>query len=709
MIFDPRKKALEGSMEEKNCQRRRRMRMKYFHHQPNLTQVEKAPAKKDTSERDSSYTIALCGNPNSGKTTVFNALTFSHQHVGNWPGVTVEKKEGILRNGERTYRVVDLPGTYSLTTHSIDERVARDYLMNDNPDLVLIIIDQTNFERNMYFALEVLEMKKNAILVLNMKDEADRMGMAIKSGALSSFLGIPVVSICGKSHECIAELKALIQQSILNPVVPKVIRYDEKLEDLIAHLQKHDQNPEEEHARWRAIKIIEGEMEFRKSLRADILREIDDRLFSFERETIRDPDIALAEARYGFIHGLAKEFLQRRTTLQDREQITTIIDRWLTHRIWGFPIFLAIMWLMFQFTFTVGGFFSSLLDEAFGWLGVSVSGLMGESLFSSFIVDGLISGVGSVISFMPEIFCLFLFISFLGDIGYMSRAAFIMDKLMHLFGLHGKSFIPMILGFGCTIPAVMATRSLESRKDRILTILVTPLMSCSARLPVYVIFAGVFFKNGAGTVIFSIYLLGILLSILMARIFKKLLFKGEQALFIMELPPYRMPTAKETFGEAWRKTSAFLKKAGTVIFAAVTIIWLLSTFPEGVAYASPESWIGRIGSYIAPVFSPLGFGFWQAAVALVFGFFAKEIIVGALGTMLGGEALLATALPQYFTPLTAYSFLVFCLIYIPCVATVAAIRKEAGTKWMWFSVVYLFVLAYVVSLAVFQIGRLFTG
>jgi len=696
-------------MEDINSQRRKRMRLKHLHNRSRKALEAELPVDPEKRERDRPYTIALCGNPNSGKTTVFNALTFSHQHVGNWPGVTVEKKEGILHSGEWTYRVVDLPGTYSLTTHSIDERVARDYLMKDDPDLVLIIIDQTNFERNMYFALEVLEMKKNAILVLNMKDEADRMGMTIKSGGLSSFLGIPVISICGKSHKSISELKALIQQSVLSPVIPKVIRYDEKLEDLIAHLQKHDRFPDEEHARWRAIKMIEGEMEFRKALTAEALREIDNRLFSFERETVRDPDIALAEARYGFIHGLTKEFLQRRTTLQDREQITTVIDRWLTHRIWGFPIFLSIMWLMFQFTFTVGGFFSSRLDEGFSWLGASVSGLMGESLISSFIVDGLISGVGSVISFMPEIFCLFLFISFLGDIGYMSRAAFIMDKLMHLFGLHGKSFIPMILGFGCTIPAVMATRSLESRKDRILTILVTPLMSCSARLPVYVVFAGVFFKNGAGTAIFSIYLLGILLSILMARIFKRLLFRGEEALFIMELPPYRMPTAKETLGEAWRKTSAFLRKAGTVIFAAVTIIWLLSTYPEGIPYASPESWIGRIGSFIAPIFAPLGFGFWQAAVALVFGFFAKEIIVGALGTMLGGEALLATVLPQYFTPLTAYSFLVFCLIYIPCVATVAAIRKEAGTKWMLFSVGYLFVLAYLVSLAFFQIGRLFTG
>jgi len=690
-------------------QRLRRMRRKHLNRRSNLALIEGVSIDRDKFGRNNERTVALCGNPNSGKTTIFNALTFSHQHVGNWPGVTVEKKEGILRNGEWLYRVVDLPGTYSLTTHSADERVARDYLMKDDPDLVLIIIDQTNFERNMYFALEVLEMKKNAILVLNMKDEAERMGLTIKTDALSSFLGIPVISVYGKSPESISQLKALIQQSAANPVVPKVIRYDEKIEELISQLQKHDPDPDDEHARWRAIKIIEGAMDFRKSLSPDSLREIDDRLFSFERDTAQDPDIALAEARYGFIHGLTKEFLQRRTTLQERERITTVIDSWLTHRIWGFPIFLAIMWLMFQFTFTVGGFFSSLLDSAFSWFGATVSGVMGESLLSSFIVDGLISGVGSVISFMPEIFCLFLFISFLGDIGYMSRAAFLMDKLMHLFGLHGKSFIPMILGFGCTIPAIMATRSLESRKDRVLTILVTPLMSCSARLPVYVVFAGVFFKNGAGTVIFSIYLLGILLSIIMARVFKKVLFKGEEALFIMELPPYRMPTAKETLGEAWRKTSSFLKKAGTVIFAAVAIIWVLSTFPEGVPYASPESWIGRIGSFIAPIFAPLGFGFWQASVALVFGFFAKEIIVGALGTMLGGEALLATALPLYFTSLTAYSFLVFCLIYIPCVATVAAIRKEAGTKWMLFSVVYLFFLAYVVSLAIFQIGRLFMG
>jgi ferrous iron transport protein B len=671
--------------------------------------IEDEAFAPNDEELRKNYTVALCGNPNSGKTTIFNALTFSHQHVGNWPGVTVEKKEGKLLIEDREFLIVDLPGTYTLATHSIDERIARDYLLNENPDLVLIIIDQTNFERNMYFALEVLEMKKNTILVLNMSDEAEKMGMRIQTEGLSGFLGIPVVSICGKSSEGIRLLKDEIIKRSDSPLIPKTCHYDEKLESLISKISEDFLNIEHDRRRWNAIKLIEGEMEYRKTLTSDALRNIDQVLFDFGRDSLREPDITLAEARYGLIHGLTKEFLQRRATYQDREKFTTLIDRWLTHRIFGFPIFLAIMWLMFQFTFTIGGLFSSILDTFFGWLGSSVSSFLGESLFASFIVDGLIAGVGSVISFMPEIFFLFLFISFLGDIGYMSRAAFIMDKLMHLFGLHGKSFIPMILGFGCTIPAVMATRSLESRKDRIVTILVSPLMSCSARLPIYVVFSGIFFPKNAGTIIFSLYFLGIFLSVIMARLFKRFLFKGEEALFIMELPPYRLPTVKETLGEAWRKTSAFLRKAGTIIFAAVSVIWLLSSFPEGALYATSETWIGRLGTFIAPIFAPLGFGFWQAAVALIFGFFAKEIVVGALGTIMGGEALLSTVLPQYFSTLSAYSFMVFCLIYIPCVAAVAAIRKEAGPKWMLFSILYLFALAYGVSLGVYWGGRLLMG
>ncbi len=728
------------------------------------------------------YKIALCGNPNSGKTSLFNALTGSRQHVGNWPGVTVEKKVGILRTDSENLEIVDLPGTYSLTANSIDEKIARDFIISENPDVVVVVLDQTNFERSMYLALEVLEMGKKTLLVLNMDDEAQKLGIKIDDSRLSEKLGIPVLRAVASKGIGMKEITKQLSSYCKSEELPKEIKYSRTIEDAIsktgeifsefreekadrikhAHHKsfdhrernrkfrnrkfleesdavdasykpqtrrfKHHRHFEGKYAenprlkRWLGLKLLEGDMEFSSRISEFEYRTLRGIVHSVESEAEKSADILLAEERYGLIHSLNLQCVSKTGNMLGKEKISTRIDRIITNKWLGLPIFAGIMWLIFQLSFSIGGIFADAIEGWFGDLSQFVSINMGETALSSFISDALIGGLGSVCVFLPQIFMIFIFISFLGDIGYMARAAFVMDKIMSKFGLQGKSFISMILGFGCTIPAVMASRTLESRKDRIITVLITPLISCEARLPVYALLSGIFFRGNEGTVTFSLYFLGILLALIMAKVFSKVLFKEEKSTFIMELPPYRVPSFKQTLGDALRNTVAFLKKAGTLILGGVIVIWLLSNFPQGVGGPVEDSAVAGIGKFFAPLFAPLGFGVWQASVSLIFGVVAKEVVVGTLGTILlrqdftdlseyveaGLKGKLEMGLQTIFQNSAAvYAFMVFTLLYIPCIAALGAIKKEIGTKWMLFAVFYMTVLAWVSSFIAYRIGLFF--
>ncbi len=668
------------------------------------------------------HKIALGGNPNTEKTSVFNALTGSHQNVGNWPGVTVERKAGELKIDSEKFVLIDLPGTYSLSANSIDEKIARDFIIEKNPELTVIVVDQTNIERNFYLVLEIIEMGRPVLLVLNMDDEAKKTGISVNTEGLSKFLNVEVCRTVANKRIGFEVLKKKILKSVKKQEKPKVLKFSEKTEKIIQEISPFFQKYDEDLRRWFAIKALEKDSFIEELISPKEYEKLNQKILSVEKSISNETDILLAEERYAIIHGIAKEFIKRVLTEEDRERFSTKIDHVITHRIWGIPIFVGIMWLMFQLAFYVGGYFVDVVDHWFSQFGEYLASIMGVSLFSSFITDAVIGGLGAFAVFLPQLFVLFLFISFLGDIGYMSRAAFVMDKFMHTLGLHGKSFIPMILGFGCTVPGVMAARTLESKKDRVITILVTPLMSCGARLPVYALLGSIFFAGHEGTVTFLLYMIGIVLAIIMARIFKSSFFKKEETLFIMELPPYRWPSAKETFGQAFRNSWQFLKKAGTIIFAAVIIIWLLSVFPAGIDAPPEDNYIGNIGRTLEPVFRPLGFEGWEAGVALTFGILAKEIVVGTFGTLFTGQDFgeltefvdaglkgnLVQGLQTVFpNAIAAFSFLLFVLIYTPCAAALATIKQEIGWRWMWFTAIYLFVLAYIVSFLFYNIGILF--
>jgi ferrous iron transport protein B len=667
--------------------------------------------------------VALAGNPNSGKTTVFNGLTGSRQHVGNWPGVTVEKKEGEFREDGARVLVTDLPGIYSLTPRSIDERIARDFILDEHPDAVVAVIDSSNLERNLYLVTQLLEIGASVVLDLNMMDITERKGITVDVEKISKVLGIKVVQTVANRAAGLDDLKrAIASDGRKQRSTPFRIDYGEDLEpaiDRLSGLIEESGAGLRYPARWLAIQLLEGQVEYLESLRdLSNWKEIEAFLIQttedLEHHFGYDLETAIVERRYGFLEGLVRECTQRRLGLSERLDISDRIDAVVTNRYLGIPIFLGFMWIAFQLVFTLGAPLADLIGTGFEWLaGASSQALSAAGLpewVGSLVGDGIIGGVGSVLVFLPNILILFLVIALLEGSGYMARAAFVMDRLMHALGLHGKSFIPMILGFGCNIPAIMACRTLESRKDRILTIVVNPLMSCSARLPIYTLFAGVFFTKHQGLVVFSLYVLGMVLAVLVARIFKRLFFQHEVAPLIMELPPYRMPQIKSVLIHMWQRASLFLRRAGTVIFAGVVIIWLLASLPAGVEYGSRESLIGALGLAVAPALSPAGFGFWQAGVALIFGFVAKEVVVGTLGTLYAAaEGGLEGAIAANFTPLSAYAFMVMCLIYVPCLAAVAAIRREAGLKWALVTVGYSLVLGWTGATLIYQIGSLLGG
>jgi ferrous iron transport protein B len=658
--------------------------------------------------------IGLAGNPNSGKSTVFNHLTGGHAHVGNWPGVTVEKKEGKFQFKDYEVSVVDLPGIYALTAYSMDEKIARDFIIQEKPDGIVVIVDASNLERNLYLATQLLELGANVILNLNMMDIVRNKGMAIDTKKLSQIFGVAVMETVASKGEGIEELKEAIVNGLKKKRDSFRIDYGEDIEMEIGRLEKRvsiSGYP----SRWVAIKLLEGDREILEMAMREgeaIESQTVDSKKSLEEHLGYDLETALVEKRYAFLSGLIKESVSKKYDLIERLDISDRIDRILVNRYLGIPIFLGMMWLVFQFVFTLGGPLSDGIEALMGWLGESASAgigsLGGSKWLSSLVSDGIISGLGSVLVFLPPIFLLFLAIAILEASGYMARAAFVMDRFMHALGLHGKSFIPMLMGFGCNIPGIMAARTMESEKDRILTILVNPLMSCTARLPIYTLFAGAFFAENQGWVVFSLYLLGIILAIIVARIFKGLFFGGEVSPLIMELPPYRMPTIKGVLIHMWERGSLFLKKAGTIIFLGVILIWLLASLPLGVEYASKESFVGQLGSSFSPLFKPAGFGFWQAGVALLFGILAKEVVVGTFGTLYGvEEAGLKEVILTHFTPISAYAFMVMSLIYIPCIAAIATIKRETNWKWTFLAVAYSLFLGWFLAVGIYQIGKIF--
>ena len=661
--------------------------------------------------------IGLAGNPNVGKTTLFNNLTGLNQHVGNWPGKTVEKAEGHYNYNNNRVDVIDLPGNYALSAHSIEEIVSRDFIVDEDSDVIVNIIDASNLERNLYLTVQMMELGANLVVALNMNKFAQDKGYTIDAKKLSDLLGVPVVEIEANSKIGKDQLLKTIEEAAKNPVnTVNRLSYGPELFDHLNELQtaiEEDKNLSDVPSRWIAVKLLEDDEIILdriedSSKRNNILNTTEKVKKHFKDIYNESSEEVIANARYAYIEGLLKEVLTKPAT--EKKTLTDKIDSIVTNRILGFPIFLIIMYLMFQITFTVAAPFQDWIDEGFGILGEMVAAALGDGMLTSFIVDGIIGGVGGVLVFLPQIILLFLIISFLEDSGYLARAAFVMDKVMHsLVGLHGKAFIPMILGFGCGIPGIMATRTMENEKDRLITMLIVPFMSCTARLPVYLLLVGAFFAAADQTnVIFSLYVLGIIVAIIVAFILRKTLFDDMDAPFVMELPDYKLPTLRGILMHTAEKSWGFVRKAGTIILAAAIIVWILSSFPAGVEYGSQESAIGMIGTAVAPVFAPLGFGSWQPAVALIFGLVAKEVVVGTFSSLFGVAeegAGIAAAMHGIFTPLTAYVFMVFVLLYIPCFAALGTIKQETGGwKWPLIMSVTTLITAYVVAFIVYMVG-----
>ncbi|RPF42566.1 ferrous iron transport protein B [Thermodesulfitimonas autotrophica] len=673
--------------------------------------VPAGQAAKAKFKEAARVTVALAGNPNVGKSCIFNNLTGARQHVGNWPGVTVEKKEGQMLYAGEAVRVVDLPGVYGLGAFSEDEIIARDYILAGEADVIINIVDATNLERNLYLTVELLEMGANLVVALNLMDEAAGRGLKIDVPKLGALLGVPVVPTVAPKKQGMEELvAAALKRAREGSPQPLAVPYGREVEAELARLETALAAYAAAVAglprRWVAVKLLEGDELVRRRFERypALLKLVEESAARLAALTGEDAAALVAEGRYGFIAGLVRETVSRQKTAAEKLTLSDKIDQVVTHRLLGIPIFLGAMWLLFKFTFALGGPLVGYTEAFFEWLGGRAAAIPNPVL-ASLVKDGIIGGVGSVLVFIPPIFLLFLGLSFLEDSGYMARAAYVMDRLMHALGLHGKSFIPLLIGFGCNVPAIMATRTLENRRDRLITLLVAPLMSCAARLPVYVLFAGAFFGARQGLVVFSLYLLGIILAVLMGMLFKVTLFKGEQAPFVMELPPYRLPTFKGTLIHMWERGAAFVKKAGTVIFGVVVLVWLLSNVPWGAPVE--QSVIARLGHLLAPIYAPCGFGHWEAAVALFFGILAKEAVVGTLGTVYGvEEAGLQAAVQHHFTPLAAYAFMALTLLYIPCVATIGAIRREAGWGWAAFATAYTLALGWLVACLIFQVGRL---
>lgn len=685
------------------------------------------PKNYDAAAHDHrQWKIALAGNPNCGKTTLFNALTGSNQYVGNWPGVTVEKKEGTAHLGSREMTIVDLPGIYSLSPYSMEEIVARKFIIGEHPDAILNIVDATNLERNLYLTMQLLELERPMVLALNFMDEVEKAGDHIDIERLSAHLGIPVVPISardGKGLDTLLEVAHRQMHTGLT-VEPDDL-YDDYTHEIhhrigaIIHDKAYAAGIP---AHWAAIKLIEGDEQVSKALRLTGRERSKIEQIAEEYEAsspLGDRETLLADSRYRFIETVVQTSVKK-ARKQGEKTWTDRIDAIATHKFWAFPVFLAMLLIMFWFTFgPVGSTLSNLLAAVIeqGLEPVIRTGLTqaGAAPWAvSLVCDGVIVGVGGVVTFLPMIAILFLFLSILEDSGYMSRAAFVMDRTLRHFGLSGKAFIPLLMGFGCTVPAVMGARTMENEKDRRMTIMLVPFMSCSARLPIYGLLVSAFFPAYRAPIVISLYLIGICLAILSGLILKRFVFKKGVAPFLLELPPYRMPTLRNVGIHVWEKIKDFLIRAATLILAMSVVLWLLQSFTLHGQYTTDVSVsaLSAIGSLLAPLFTPCGFGVWQAAVALLTGLIAKEAVVSSMSLFYGfsltaSGATVALALSGTFTPVAAYAFLVFCALYTPCVASIATIRREMGSmRWTLACLGWQLGMAYLASLLVYQIGSL---
>lgn len=726
--------------------------------------------KQHENEPGKTINVALAGNPNSGKTTLFNHASGSHEKVGNFSGVTVDAKKAVMKKDGYSINIVDLPGTYSITGYSPEELYVNNHIIENRPDIVVNVVDASNLERNLYLTTQLIDMNIRVVIALNMYDELEKKGVEFDYEMLGKMIGIPIIPTVSHKGKGIENLfsKIIEVYEDRDPTVRSVsINYGMDIEDGIRSIQdeieKNQTLLDTGSSRYIAIKLIEKDTATLKhpgrlpdmaeieSLAARVITQLE-KGFSESTSTI------LADARYGFIDGALKETYK----IKENEKRKVLKpDDLLTHRVLGFPIFIFFMYLMFNTTFKLGSYPMDWIDSGIGALGNLIGNSMPESWMRNLIVDGIIGGVGGVIIFLPNILILFFFISLMEDTGYMARTAFILDKLMHKIGLHGKSFIPLLMGFGCNVPAIMATRTLENKSDRILTMLITPFMSCSARLPVYVLIISAFFPNNQGLILFAIYSFGILMAVTVALIMKKSAYFKKEVPFVMELPPYRIPTLKNTSMHMWFKAKQYVKKMGTVILVASVVVWALGYFPREVEYSQDydrqietlassqiaditdaeseitrlnllkdaerqeQSYIGRLGHFVEPAIEPLGFD-WKIGVSLISGLIAKEIVVSTMGVLYqagpdAGEdsGTLITSLrnevyqqgpkkgEKVYSPLVAISFMLFILIYFPCVAVIAAIRKESNWKWAVFTMFYTTALAWIVSFVVFQTGSMF--
>ena len=683
----------------------------------------------------------MVGNPNCGKTSLFNVASGAHEHVGNYSGVTVDAKKGFFEYKGYHFNICDLPGTYSLSAYSPEELYVRRYLKNEIPDVIVNVVVASNLERNLYLTTELIDMDYRMVIALNMFDELEQSGGKIDYKHLGNMIGVPIVPTVSRSGKGVNQLFDTIievyegrDESVRHVHVGLGKVIENSITPLKDLLKKDPTCNREFSPRYLAIKILEGDTEVKRMLEGsesypELMNIRNAEVEKIEATLNEDIESAIANEKYGFISGALAETY--RPGDKEEAKTTRIIDSFVTNKLFGFPIFIFLMWLMFEATFSIGAYPMEWIENGVAWLSEIIGNYMPSGPLKDLLIDGILGGVGGVIVFLPNILILYLFISFMEDSGYMARAAFIMDKIMHKIGLHGKSFIPLVMGFGCNVPAIMATRTIESRSSRLITILINPFISCSARIPIYILLVGTFFPQYASLVFIGLYLFGIIVAVITAKLMRRFFFKVDETPFVMELPPCRMPTAKATFRHMWNKAEQYLRKMGGVILVASVIVWFLSYYPRPKASYEREltpheqmeqqsnSYLGKIGQAVTPLVEPLGFN-WKVTTSLLSGTAAKELVVSTLGVLYSesdadetislsqkiSQPNPVTGVPD-FTPLVALSFMVFVLLYFPCIASVIAVAKEAGSwKWGAFTVLYNTGVAWIVSFLVYQIGLL---
>lgn len=683
----------------------------------------------------------MVGNPNCGKTSLFNVASGAHEHVGNYSGVTVDAKKGFFEYKGYHFNICDLPGTYSLSAYSPEELYVRRYLKNEIPDVIVNVVVASNLERNLYLTTELIDMDYRMVIALNMFDELEQSGGKIDYKHLGNMIGVPIVPTVSRSGKGVNQLFDTIievyegrDESVRHVHVGLGKVIENSITPLKDLLKKDPTCNREFSPRYLAIKILEGDTEVKRMLEGsesytELMNIRNAEVEKIETTLNEDIESAIANEKYGFISGALAETY--RPGDKEEAKTTRIIDSFVTNKLFGFPIFIFLMWLMFEATFSIGAYPMEWIENGVAWLSEIIGNYMPSGPLKDLLIDGILGGVGGVIVFLPNILILYLFISFMEDSGYMARAAFIMDKIMHKIGLHGKSFIPLVMGFGCNVPAIMATRTIESRSSRLITILINPFISCSARIPIYILLVGTFFPQYASLVFIGLYLFGIIVAVITAKLMRRFFFKVDETPFVMELPPYRMPTVKATFRHMWNKAEQYLRKMGGVILVASVIVWFLSYYPRPKASYEREltpheqmeqqsnSYLGKIGQAVTPFVEPLGFN-WKVTTSLLSGTAAKELVVSTLGVLYSendadetislsqkiSQPNPVTGVPD-FTPLVALSFMVFVLLYFPCIASVIAVAKEAGSwKWGAFTVLYNTGVAWIVSFLVYQIGLL---